>query len=325
MHSSAGSALEQIVDYRDDKKFVFFLDEVDDALVGVHHVFQVGHLVGNEGEAMVVVVLLIEFAHHFELYVKVEISVAQDSSREAAAHRDKVHVGAEALLQLPQRLLHFGKVLMLERLVDAHVVVTPRIVGGSARLNASASAAGDGVDVDCVVEHQVLCQRQQCELHSGGEAARVGYMIGLVHDASAVEFRQTIHEVVSAVFDAEVGREVDDAEFFGHGVCLEERAGVAVRSAAEEHVDALKVELVGEIHAEFTYKPLMHRSDGVASVAGAVYPNKFNVGVVDKQADKFSGCVSSTANNTGFYHDKLRLDVVFFLRVASVVGSQSGA
>ena len=91
------------------------------------------------------------------------------------------------------RLYDLRQVLVRERLVDADVVVTPAEVRGCTRLYACTGTAGDGIHVDVIIEHQVTCQRQQCQLDGCGKTARVSHVLALA-DGTAVKLRQTIDE-----------------------------------------------------------------------------------------------------------------------------------
>ena len=118
VYSLSRSALEQIVDYRDDEQFAIDFLEVEKTLVGVHHIFQVGHSVDYKCEIVVGIILVVEATYLVELHRAVEICRHEDAARETAAHRDKFYLAVETVLQLLERLLDFGKVLVAERLVD---------------------------------------------------------------------------------------------------------------------------------------------------------------------------------------------------------------
>ena len=72
---------------------------------------------------MVVVVVLVEFHNLVERHRAVEICRRENAAREAAAHRDELDFRREACLHRCQRLADFCQVLVLERLVDRHVLV----------------------------------------------------------------------------------------------------------------------------------------------------------------------------------------------------------
>ena len=56
----ARGAFEEVVDDGGDEQASVDLVEVDDALVRIHHIFEIGNLRGYEGEVVVVVVLLVD-------------------------------------------------------------------------------------------------------------------------------------------------------------------------------------------------------------------------------------------------------------------------
>lgn len=126
---------------------------------------------------------------------------------------------------------------MAERLVYGYVVVAPRVVACCSGFDSGAGASGDGSDVYRAVDEEVLSQREECQLYCGGEASGVGDVSCSADDAFAVQFGQSVYEVVCSVFDAVVGAEVDDAGVFGRGVFGEELSCGAVWCAAEQAVD----------------------------------------------------------------------------------------
>ncbi len=119
------STLDKIVDHRCDEQLAVDLLKMQDALVGVDNILQVGSLVGYESKVVVGIVILIECAHLLDVNRAVEIHDCHYASCKAATHRNKINLGLEARLQLAQRLAYLGKMLMLERLVDRHIVVAP--------------------------------------------------------------------------------------------------------------------------------------------------------------------------------------------------------
>ena len=100
------------------------------------------------------------FQRHFGLY--------HDSGKDAAgkitAIGDEIDVRIETVLELFERLLDFGYVLVLESLVHTQVVVAPAEVARSSRLDARTGAAGDGIHHNIAVQHQMLGKRKQAQL-----------------------------------------------------------------------------------------------------------------------------------------------------------------
>ena len=171
------------------------------------------------------------------------------------------------------------------------------------RFHASARRAGDGMHVDIAVEQQVACQRKQRQLNGCGETSWVGNVLA-ADNVFAVELRQPVDEVVRAVVDAEVLREVDNAHLLRdfRSVRLHEFARFAVGRAEENHVDIGKRCCRCKHQIGVAHKPLMHGSHWVAGIACAVHPFKVYVGVVEQQSDEFAGGVSGTSNYSSLYH-----------------------
>ncbi len=109
---------------------------------------------------------------------------------------DEVNVRIKAVLQLFERLLDFGHMLVLESFVDAHVVVAPAEVARGARFHTGAGTSGNGVHHDIIVQHQMFGERQQGKLYAGGEATGVGYVHCSGYRA-AVQFGQAVNVVVA--------------------------------------------------------------------------------------------------------------------------------
>ena len=181
------------------------------------------------------------FQRHFCLYY----DGSEDAAGEIATVRNEIYFRIETVLQLLERLLDFGHVLVLESLVDAYVIVAPAEVAGCTRLYACARAAGDGIHHDVIVQHQVLGKREQSQLDAGGKTTRIGNVLRLAGGA-AVQFRQAVDEVVLGRGDAVIHREVDDSQLFGYVVAFQELLRVTVCGAEEEYVDFVQRKLVGE-------------------------------------------------------------------------------
>ena len=55
----AGGSLQQVVDHGSDEQFAVHFVEMDDALVGVDHILQIGNLGRYEREVMIVEIFLV--------------------------------------------------------------------------------------------------------------------------------------------------------------------------------------------------------------------------------------------------------------------------
>ena len=298
----AAGTLQQVVDARDDEQLVAVLLQVDEALVGVDYLLQVDVLVHDVRERILGIVFFVHAADLLECYLGLYDNGGEDAAGEVTTIGDEVDFGVEAVLELAERLLDFGHVLVLEGLVDADVVVAPAEVARGARLDARACAACDGVHHDVVVQHQVLGQGEKAQLDAGGKAAGVGHVLGRAGGA-AVQLGQAVDEVVIVALEAVVHREVDDLQVFGYVVALEELARVAVGGAEEEHIDLVQRELVGEGQVCLAIEAFVYVGYLVAGVARAVDEDDFRLRVVQEQADELARRVAGAAYDSYFNHN----------------------
>ena len=98
--------------------------------------------------------------------------------------------------------------LVLEGLVNAHVVVAPREVGGGTRLLSGTRRTRYGVHRNVIVEDAEFGSGQETELYTCGEATWISYMLRLGYSV-VIDFGQTINVVVAITLQAEVLRKVD--------------------------------------------------------------------------------------------------------------------
>ena len=298
----ATGTLQQVVDARDDEQLVAVLLQVDEALVGVDYLLQVDVFVDDVREGILGIVFFVHAADFLESYLGLHDDGGKDAAGEVTTIGDEVDFGVEAVLELAERLLDFGHVLVFESLVDTQVVVAPAEVARGTRLDACARAARDGVHHDVVVQHQVFGQGKQAQLDAGSEAAGVGYVLGRAGGAT-VQLGKAVDEVVVVALEAVVHREVDDFQVFGHVVALQELARVAMGGAEEEHVDVVQRELVGEGQVGFAVETFVHVGYLVAGVARAVDEDDFRLRMVQQQADEFACRVAGSADNSYFNHN----------------------
>ena len=101
---------------------------MDQCLVGVHYLLQVEGLVAIVGEGGITIKVLIGLDDVLYGSWRLDNGCAEDASGEVATIGDEVDVGIEITLYLLQRLADLCDVLVLEGLVDAQVVITPREV-----------------------------------------------------------------------------------------------------------------------------------------------------------------------------------------------------
>ena len=125
MYGLSAGSFQQVVYAGDDKELVAMLFQMDKAFVGVDNLLQIDVLADDMREGVFGIILFIHadnlFQRHFGLY--------HDSGKNAAGKittiGDEIDVRIETVLELFERLLDFGHVLVLESLVHTQVVVAP--------------------------------------------------------------------------------------------------------------------------------------------------------------------------------------------------------
>ena len=118
----SGTTLEEVVDDGGNHELALDAVEVDEALVGVDDILEVGHFVDDESEVVVVVVFLIEPLDFGEGDVAVEVGHGEDSAREWPAHRHEVDFGVETGLHFGDCVADFGELVVGEGAVDLSLI-----------------------------------------------------------------------------------------------------------------------------------------------------------------------------------------------------------
>ena len=118
---------------------------MDEALVGVDHLLHVDRFVDVVREGRFTIEVAIEAFDFFDGRITLNNLRGKDATRKVATIGYEVYFTLKRGLQLSQGLLYFGHMLVFKSLVDAHVVVAPREVGGSSWLLTCARATCDGV------------------------------------------------------------------------------------------------------------------------------------------------------------------------------------
>ena len=127
--------------------------QVDETLVGVDYLLQVDVLVNDVREGVFGIVFFVHAADFLKGYLGFYDNSGEDAAGEVATIRDEVDFRVEAVLELAERLLDFGHVLVFESFVDTQVVVAPAEVARGARLDARTGTARDGVHHNVFVQH----------------------------------------------------------------------------------------------------------------------------------------------------------------------------
>ena len=189
---------------------------------------------------------------------------AEDASRKVATIGDKVYIGIEIALNLFQRLTDLSDVLVLERLVDAQVVVAPREVGRGPWLLTSACRTCDGIDGYIFFQQIEIGSRQQGHLNASSETAWISDMLGFL-DVLLVNLGQTVNIVVIAL-DSEVLCQVDNLDVSRDGVLFEECLALAMSETEEYDIHLIKRHLVGKLQVCVTNQAFVDIADKVACV-----------------------------------------------------------
>ncbi len=269
---------------------------MDETLVGVDHLLQVDRFVDVVGEGCVAVEVLVGCHDVFNRSVGFNHLSGEDATCEIATIRDEVDRSLELavaceLLHLAQTLAYLRHVLVLEGLVNAHVVVAPREVGGGTRLLSGTRRARNGINGNVVVEQAELGSGQQSQLYARGKAAWIGNMLRLGYGV-VIDFRQTIYVVIAIALEAEVLRKVDYLHMGRYPVLLEERLALAVAEAEEHHIDLVERHIGTELQVGFAIQTLVHVGYKIAGIALAIGKYYLRLGMIYEQTYEFASCVA---------------------------------
>ena len=269
---------------------------MDETLVGVDHLLQVDRLVNVVGEGCVAVEVLVGCHDVFYRSVGLNHLSSEDATGEVATIRDEIEGCLELavaceLLYLTQTLAYLLHVLVLEGLVNAHVVVAPREVGGGTRLLSGTRRTRYGIHGNVVVEQAELGSGQQAQLYTCGKAAWIGNMLRLGYGV-VIDFGQTIYVVVALTLQAEVLRKIDYLHMGWYLVLLEERLALAMTETEEHYIDIFEWHIRGELQVGIAIQTLVHVGYKIAGIALAVGKYYFGVGVIDEQTYEFATCVA---------------------------------
>ena len=269
---------------------------MDETLVGVDHLLQVDRLVDVVGEGCVAIEILVGCHDVFYRSVGLHYLSGEDATGEVATIRDEVDgclelAVARELLYLAQTLAYLRHVLVLEGLVNAHVVVAPREVSGGTRLLSGTRRTRNGINGNVVVEQAELGGGQQSQLYTCGKAAWIGNMLRLGYGV-AIDFGQTIYVVVALALEAEVLRKVDYLHMGRYLVLLEERLALAMTEAEKHYIDLVERHIGTELQVGFAIQTFVHVGYKIAGVALAVGKYYLRLGMIDEQTYEFATCVA---------------------------------
>ncbi len=269
---------------------------MDETLVGVDHLLQVDRLVDVVGEGCIAVEILVGCNDVFYRSIGLNHLSSEDATGEVATIRDEVDGCLELaitceLLYLTQTLAYLRHVLVLEGLVNAHVIVAPREVGGGARLLSGTRRTRNGVHSNVVVEQAELGGGQKSQLYARGEATWISYMLRL-GDSVVIDFGQTIYVVVALALEAEVLRKVDYLHMDRYLVLLEERLALAMTETEEHYIDLVERHIGTELQVCIAIQTLVHVGYKIAGIALAVGKYYLRLGMIYEQTYEFATCVA---------------------------------
>ena len=269
---------------------------MDETLVGVDHLLQVDRLVDVVGEGCVAIEILVGCHDVFYRSIGLNHLCSEDATGEVATIRDEIDgclelAVARELLYLTQTLAYLRHVLVLEGLVNAHVVVAPREMGGGTRLLSGTRRTRNGVHRNVVVDNSEFGSRQESELYACGKASGISHVLRL-GNSIVIDFGQTIDVVVALALEAEVLRKVDYLHMGRYLVLLEERLALAMTETEEHYIDLIERHIGTELQVGFAIQTLVHVGYKIAGVALAVGKYYLCLGMIDEQTYEFATCVA---------------------------------
>ena len=269
---------------------------MDETLVGVDHLLQVDRLVDVVGGGCVAVEILVGCHDVFYRSVGLHYLSSEDATGEVATIRDEVEgclelAIARELLYLAKTLAYLRHVLVLEGLVNAHVVVAPREVSSGTRLLSGTRRTRYGIHGNVVVEQAELGSGQQTQLYTCGKASGISHVLRL-GNSIVIDFGQTINVVVALALQAEVLRKVDYLHMGRYLVLLEERLALAMAEAEEHYIDLVERHIGTELQVGFAIQTLVHVGYKIAGIALAIGKYYLRLGMIYEQTYEFATCVA---------------------------------
>ena len=269
---------------------------MDETLVGVDHLLQVDRLVDVVGEGCVAVEILVGCHDVFYRSVGFHYLSSEDATGEVATIRDEVEgclelAIARELLYLAKTLAYLRHMLVLEGLVNAHVVVAPREVSSGTRLLSGTRRTRYGIHGNVVVEQAELGSGQQTQLYARGKATWISHVLRL-GDSVVIDFGQTINVVVALALQAEVLRKVDYLHMGWYLVFLEERLALAMTETEEHYIDLIERHFGTELQVGFAIQTLVHVGYKIAGIALAIGKYYLRLGMIYEQTYEFATCVA---------------------------------
>ena len=102
---------------------------------------------------------------------------------------------------------------------------------------------------------------------------------------AAVQFRQSVDEVMVVTFDAVIHGKVDNLQVFRYIMAFHEFLCVTVGSTEEENIDFVQRQLIGESQICLTVQSFMYVGNFVSGITAAVDKYDFSFRMVEQQTD----------------------------------------
>lgn len=106
VNSLPAGSFEEVVDDRSDKQFATIFLRIKKAFVGIDHLFEVGGLVDDESERVIVIILLVYPSDFVFFDLGVKVNGSEYPAGEWTAKRDEVDRSGEAVLKLSEALIN---------------------------------------------------------------------------------------------------------------------------------------------------------------------------------------------------------------------------
>ena len=144
LHCLTGSALEEIVDYADDKQLIALFYELYERFVGIDDLLEVYCARMHESEGCAGIEVVVKRTHFVLAHARKFYGCChEDSSGEIASHGYETQFGIACRLESGQRHAYFFEMLVRERLVDRQIIVSPAEMCCRTGLYAGTCGAGD--------------------------------------------------------------------------------------------------------------------------------------------------------------------------------------
>ena len=102
MNRLSACPLQQVVNARDNQQLIAMFLQMNQTLVGVHHLLQIYIFVYNMNERILGIIVLIHLHQFFQFHLAFDYQSSKDTTREITPVRNKIYFSIKAVLQLFQ-------------------------------------------------------------------------------------------------------------------------------------------------------------------------------------------------------------------------------